>query len=227
MEEKDSVKKTTKKRATTKKVKVEEEKKTMSIEDIPQELIAQIIAMARDIQKDEKKEDSNTKTVVKKGSKSKGKATKADLIKNKDKEVILKGVRGTCSFKSSKTNILYRWTSENDEETMTVAEILNMESKSKRYLHTPWLVLSEDFDNGETIKMIIEALGLEEVYTHLIDVDELLDKELCDIEDILKETSDEYKEIISSKIMKKIADKELRDMILVRELERMLGKSFM
>lgn len=227
MEEKDNVKKTTRKRTTTKKAKAEEEKKTMRIEDIPQELIAQIIAMAQSVQKDEKKEDNNTKTVTRKGSKNKGKATKADLNRNKDKEVILKSSNGMCSFRSNKTNILYRWVDENDEETMTVAEILNMESKSKKFLHTPWLVLTEDFDDGETIKMIIEALGLEEVYAHLVDIDELLEKDLCDIEDILKEASDGYKEIISSKIMQKIIDKELRDMVLIEELERMLGKSFM
>ena len=109
---------------------------------------------------------------------------------------------------------------------MTVAEILNMEAKSKKFLHTPWLIMIEDYDNGETIKMIVEALGLEKIYENLVDVDELLEKDLCDIEEILNEASNDYKEVVASKIRRKVVDKELRDIILIKELERMLDKTF-
>lgn len=217
MEEKDNVKKTTRKRTSTKK---NTEEKKISIEDIPQEVIAQILAMASVV--------NGEKTEGKKENKKrKGKATKADLNKIRDREIVLKSVDGMCGYRSTKTNVFYNWTDETDEEVMSVAEILNMESNSKKFLHTPWLVMAEDFEEGETIKMVVEALGLEKIYENLIDIDELLEKDLCDIEETINESTEGYKEIISSKIRKKVTDKELRDIILIKELERILNKSFM
>lgn len=225
MEEKE-VKKTTRKKATTKKVeeKKVEEKKDEKIEitlDELQKMIAQMAAMAM-ANNTPKEENVSEKKLTKK----KGRVTKADLHKIRDREVTLKSANDMCSFKSNKTNIMYSWVDENDEETMTVAEILNMEAKSKKFLHTPWLIMIEDYDNGETIKMIVEALGLEKIYENLVDVDELLEKDLCDIEEILNEASDDYKEVVASKIRRKVVDKELRDIILIKELERMLDKTF-
>lgn len=225
MEEKE-VKKTTRKKATTKKVeeKKVEEKKDEKIEitlDGLQKMIAQMAAMAM-ANNTLKEENVSEKKLTKK----KGRVTKADLHKIRDREVTLKSANDMCSFKSNKTNIMYSWVDENDEETMTVAEILNMEAKSKKFLHTPWLIMIEDYDNGETIKMIVEALGLEKIYENLVDVDELLEKDLCDIEEILNEASDDYKEVVASKIRRKVVDEELRDIILIKELERMLDKTF-
>ena len=217
MEEKE-IKKTTRKKATTK--KVGEEKTQLTLEGV-QRLIAQMAAMVN--ARNEVKEE---KVTEKKINKKKGKITKADLHKIRDREVILKSANDMCSFKSNKTNIMYSWIDENDEETMTVAEILNMEAKSKKFLHTPWLIMIEDYDDGETIKMIVEALGLEKIYENLVDVEELLEKDLCDIEDILNEATEDYKEVVASKIRRKVVDKELRDIILIKELERMLNKSF-
>lgn len=217
MEEKE-IKKTTRKKATTK--KVGEEKTQLTLEGV-QRLIAQMAAMVN--ASNEVKEE---KVTEKKINKKKGKITKADLHKIRDREVILKSANDMCSFKSNKTNIMYSWIDENDEETMTVAEILNMEAKSKKFLHTPWLIMIEDYDDGETIKMIVEALGLEKIYENLVDVEELLEKDLCDIEDILNEATEDYKEVVASKIRRKVVDKELRDIILIKELERMLNKSF-
>jgi len=217
MEEKET-KKTTRKKATTK--KVGEEKIQLTLEEV-QGLIAQMAAMVK--ASNEVKEE---KVTEKKINKKKGKITKADLHKIRDREVILKSANDMCSFKSNKTNIMYSWIDENDEETMTVAEILNMEAKSKKFLHTPWLIMIEDYDDGETIKMIVEALGLEKIYENLVDVEELLEKDLCDIEDILNEATEDYKEVVASKIRRKVVDKELRDIILIKELERMLNKSF-
>lgn len=217
MEEKET-KKTTRKKATAK--KVGEEKIQLTLEEV-QGLIAQMAAMVK--ASNEVKEE---KVTEKKINKKKGKITKADLHKIRDREVILKSANDMCSFKSNKTNIMYSWIDENDEETMTVAEILNMEAKSKKFLHTPWLIMIEDYDDGETIKMIVEALGLEKIYENLVDVEELLEKDLCDIEDILNEATEDYKEVVASKIRRKVVDKELRDIILIKELERMLNKSF-
>lgn len=218
MEEKE-IKKTTRKKTTTTK-KVGEEKIQLTLEEL-QGLMAQMAAMVK--ASNEVKEE---KVTEKKINKKKGKITKADLHKIRDREVILKSANDMCSFKSNKTNIMYSWIDENDEETMTVAEILNMEAKSKKFLHTPWLIMIEDYDDGETIKMIVEALGLEKVYENLVDVEELLEKDLCDIEDILNEATEDYKEVVASKIRRKVVDKELRDIILIKELERMLNKSF-
>lgn len=213
------VKKTTRKKATTAK-KPSEEKIEITLDEL-QKMIAQMAAMTM-ANNTPKEENVSEKKLTKK----KGRVTKADLHKIRDREVTLKSANDMCSFKSNKTNIMYSWVDENDEETMTVAEILNMEAKSKKFLHTPWLIMIEDYDNGETIKMIVEALGLEKIYENLVDVDELLEKDLCDIEEILNEASDDYKEVVASKIRRKVVDKELRDIILIKELERMLDKTF-
>lgn len=191
-------------------------KKNMGIEDIPQELLAQIIAMAKESMSSEKA----VEPVIKKSEKPE-KITKAYLNKIKEKEVVVKSVNGNVTFKSPKTNIMYQWLENGDEEVLTISEILAMESSSKRFLHTPWLIVEDDD--------VVEALALGRLY-HVINkienIEELLDMEIYEIENLIKEVPKEFKNSLSSNILIKVQSGELRDYILIQELERILGKTF-
>ncbi len=94
------VKKTARKKATTAK-KPSEEKIEITLDGL-QKMIAQMAAMAM-ANNTPKEENVSEKKLTKK----KGKITKADLHKIRDREVTLKSANDMCSFKSNKTNIMY------------------------------------------------------------------------------------------------------------------------
>ena len=72
-----------------------------------------------------------------------------------DEDVLVRSVAGTVCFKSPKTGVTYNFMENGDEEWLTVDEILQMETASKKYLHEPWLIVEDDEIN--------EILGISKV----------------------------------------------------------------
>lgn len=155
-------------------------------------------------------------------SNNKIKKTKAYLRKERgNEEVVVKSVSGTVCFKSPKTGITYNFLENGDEEFLTVDEILQMETSSKRYLHEPWLVVEDDEIN--------EILGIKEISekTNILNnIDEILELTVGEIEDLLKDATPDYKSTFGGIVLSKIKDETLRDGILIRELGRMLNMDF-
>lgn len=139
-----------------------------------------------------------------------------------EEDVLVKSVAGTVTFKSPKTGVTYSWLEIGDEEWLTVDEILQMETRSKKFLHEPWLMVMDDEIN--------EILGLKEVteiVSDLENVDEILEEyTVAEIEELLNKSSKGYRDTFSGVIMNKILADELKDGVLIRELGRILEVDF-
>ena len=229
MEEEKKVKETKTKKTSTKttkssaKTKKETETKSktnseLTIENISPALMEQMFKIFQQMQSINNTETINNEVIEEKPKK----ITKSYLRKIKDKEIVVRSVAGVVSFKSPKTNILYKWTEIGDEEVLTVDEILTMDSTSRRFLNTPWLVIDD--------KEVIEGLGLSNLYKTIEkveDVDNLLLLEIDEIEEIINKAPYEYKKTLSGVIFEKVNNKELRDMVVIKELERILGTTLL
>ena len=212
--------KTTKSSSKTKK-ETETKSKTnseLTIENISPALMEQMFKIFKQMQSINNTETVSDEVIDEKPKK----ITKSYLRKIKDKEIVVKSVAGVVSFKSPKTNILYKWTEIGDEEVLTVDEILTMDSTSRRFLNTPWLVIDD--------KEVIEGLGLSNLYETIEkveDVDNLLSLEIDEIEEIINKAPYEYKKTLAGVVFEKVNNKELRDMVVIKELERILGTTLL
>ena len=151
------------------------------------------------------------------------KKTKSYLRKERgDDDVLVRSVAGTVCFKSPKTGITYNFMENGDEEWLTVDEILQMETASKKYLHSPWLVVEDDEIN--------EILGISKVVDgveKLNNIEETLEElPIHEIEKLIKESTQDYKNTFAGIVMNKIKEGELRDTVLINELGRILNVDF-
>lgn len=214
-------KKSPTKKATKKKEEVVNQEvkaqKELTINDIPPELMNQMFAMFQQMQS-----KSETNVVTEKIIEKPKKLTKAYLRTIKDREVVVRSVAGVVSFKSPKTNTLYKWMEIGDEEILTVDEILAMDSTSRRFLNTPWLMLEDD--------EVIQALGLFDLYKlieKVEDVDNLLEMDMEEIEEVISKAPYEYQRTLSSVLFNKINNNEIRDIVLIKKLEDILGTTLL
>ena len=151
------------------------------------------------------------------------KKTKSYLRKERgDDDVLVRSVAGTVCFKSPKTGVTYNFMENGDEEWLTVDEILQMETASKKYLHSPWLVVEDDEIN--------EILGISKVVDgveKLNNIEETLEElPIHEIEKLIKESTQDYKNTCAGIVMNKIKEGELRDTVLINELGRILNVDF-
>ena len=224
-EEKKKVTTATKKKTTTTKAKVEtKEKEPVLATDMAQvspELMQQMFNQFLQMQSGLATStiaNENTKSIEEKPKK----ITKSYLRTIKDREVTVRSVFGTVVFKSPKTKISYKWTEIGDEEILTVEEILAMDSHSKRFLNTPWLIIEDE--------EVVEGLGLTNLYNiinKIENIEELLDMDIYEIEQLVDKAPYEYKKTLAGVIFQKVNDGEIRDIVLIKEFERILGTTLL
>lgn len=151
------------------------------------------------------------------------KLTKAYLNSIRDKEVAVRNVcNGLVTFRSSKTQIVYKWLTKGDVEFLTISEVLAMNAQSPLFLNAPWLVVDDD--------EVVEALGLtqvKETIDVIDDLDSLFDESITVIKNTLNNLSTEHKHQVADQVSLKIQNKELRDIYIIRELQEILGKEFL
>lgn len=217
----------TKKKTTAKaetKAKVEEKPQptlTTDFSNISPELMQQMFAAFQAMQEQNaiSAEPAKKEKVVEEKPK---KVTKAYLRTIKDREVVVRSVYGPVSFTSSKTHITYKWNEIGDEEVMTVEEILAMNSRSTRFLKTPWLVVDD-----EEVAEGLELTKLYDTIKKIEDIDELLELSVGEIKDIIRQAPYEYKKNLAGVIFDKVNKDEIRDRLLIRELEDVLGTTLL
>lgn len=94
------------------------------------------------------------------------KATKASLYRQRAREIPVRSyVDGRVIYKSKKTGVTYKWLEKGAYEILTIDEILNMESQSHKFLHSPWLVVDDE--------EVIEAFNLTDLYQSLEKVEDI------------------------------------------------------
>ena len=148
--------------------------------------------------------------------------SKAYLNSIREEEVEVRSVSaGTVVFKSPKTGMTYKWTGKDEVEVMTVGEVVSMHNASKKFLTTPWLVTDHEELN--------EGLGLQEVSETLDMIDDLDDFLALPIQEIkatIEDLPKTYHPVLAEQIGVKVSNGEIRDYILIRELEKLLNKEF-
>lgn len=208
----ESKKKTTTKKTTIKKDVVKKEVNPMDemLKNMTPEMMQQFMSFMQ--------QQNSPKVVVE----EKPKITKSYLSKIRDREVVVRSVSmGVVGFESKKTNVYYSWMNYGDTEIISVGEILEMESRSKLFLHTPWLVIEDDEVN--------EALGLSDTKKSLDvfdDFESFLELSLPEIKDYLSKVEKGYLHNICGKIQQAIDDGILTDFRKIRDLEKMVKAEF-
>jgi hypothetical protein len=211
--------KTTKK-ATTKKTVKEEVKLNEQVASgvqITPELMAQMFAMFQQMQNQQATQVEEKKVENKVVDKNK-KYTKSMLIDIENEMVTIRSVIRNVVFLSPKTQIKYNWLEKGDVESMPIKEILNMENNSKRFLHTPWLVIEDE--------RVIQALGLSELYElieKVEDVDTLINLEPKEIRRVFDKLPIEYRKNFTNQIIIKVATRELKDLEVIDTLSDILN----
>lgn len=219
--EETTVKTTTKPKAskpkTTKKVE-DSQPQNMTINDIPQELLAQLTAqIMQNINSTINKTTTENKptTIV---TEEPIIWNKASLSKVKQDVVEVRSVIGDCTFKNTRTGIEYKWYQDGDVEALTIEDILTMESTSKRFLHTPWLMVDDE--------RIIKAFDLEGMYKvvkEVENIDSFLENDISYIKETISKLPHDFKRQFKLKIIKMINNREIRDYVIVEELRDILG----
>lgn len=223
---KETTKKTTKKKATTKKVEevkqevVQQTQPQMTMEQM-QQMMMNMMQMMNAMQQNQIMQTVVEQPVVEEIKKeekvNKKKWSKIDLYDIADEKILVTSVSENIVYHAKKSGIVYRWPHIGDSEIFTVSELINMDNTSKRFLRTPWLKVSDE--------RIIEALGLGELYELLEkveDIDMLISMSTPEIERVFERLPKEYKEDFRDNVVKKIRNKELRDLAVIEVLSDVL-----
>ena len=132
----------------------------------------------------------------------------------------MKSIRSTVdnvNFLSPKTQTRYKWLQKGDVEALTISEILAMENVSRRFLHTPWLIVED--------KRVIEALDLQRTYElikKVENVDELVKLNKNEIATIFEELPKQYQNNFRNEIYKKVKSRELNNLSVIDNLGEIL-----
>ena len=223
---KETTKKTTKKKTTTKKVEevkqevVQQTQPQMTMEQM-QQMMMNMMQMMNAMQQNQIMQTVVEQPVVEEIKKeekvNKKKWSKIDLYDIADEKILVTSVSENIVYHAKKSGIVYRWPHIGDSEIFTVSELINMDNTSKRFLRTPWLKVSDE--------RIIEALGLGELYELLEkveDIDVLISMSTPEIERVFERLPKEYKEDFRDNVVKKIRNKELRDLAVIEVLSDVL-----
>lgn len=209
MEENKDIKQEQKKKTTRKKAEPKKEVKSENIDmcSIPPEMFAMFMKFMEAQQKTE----VQATAVEEKPTKW----NKTMLNKIKDEIVDVRSVvDARVIYVSPKTHIKYKWLEKGDVESLTIEEILAMDSK-KLFLRTPLLVVEDD--------RVLEGLGLEKInglVDKVEDIDKLVEMDLEDMENTINELPFEYKRNLRDEVSKKIENSEIRDYVVVQTLKR-------
>lgn len=219
-----------KKKAETNKVKetvkkpkeVKTEKKVESNNELfTPENMAKMFAMFKQFEQMEQKDDNVESSPTNKTELS-NKFNKVMLTKIEDEVVTVKSAINNVIFVSPKTQIKYKWNQKGDVEVLSIKEILAMENKSKRFLHTPWLIVDDE--------RVIEALELKDLYNKIIkveNIDSLIELSSNEIREIFVSLPDNYKNNFRNEIYMKVKTNELRDVVVINTLSDILGINLM
>ena len=182
------------------------------------ENMAKMFAMFKQFENMEQMQKSEKQETIKKEDISKNeKFTKVMLTKIGDEIITVRSAVDNVSFISPKTKVEYSWLAKGDVEPLTINEILAMENKSKRFLHTPWLIIEDD--------RVVQALSLQRTYDlieKVENVDELITLSKDEITRIFNELPSKYKNNFRNEIYRKIKTRELNNLSTIDDLSEIL-----
>lgn len=149
---------------------------------------------------------------------SKPKATKASLYQDRTREIPVRScINGRVIYKSKKTGVTYKWLEKGSYEILTIDELLNMESQSQKFLHSPWLMVDDED--------IIEAFNLAELYdlvAKVEDIDSFINMSLGEQKQIYNKLPKSLQNQVYNHIYNKVESGEIDSRAKIRELEELV-----
>ena len=150
----------------------------------------------------------------------KPKATKATLFQDRNRQVIVRScVDGRVIYKSKRSGMTWKWLEKGAYEVLTVEELLNMESQSHKFLHSPWLMVDDED--------IIEAFNLAELYdlvAKVEDIDSFINMSLDEQKQIYNKLPKASQNQVYNHICFKVDSGEIDSRAKIRELEDLVGR---
>lgn len=150
----------------------------------------------------------------------KAKVTKATLFQDRNRQVIVRScVDGCVIYKSKRSGMTWKWLEKGAYEVLTVEELLNMESQSHKFLHSPWLMVDDED--------IIEAFNLAELYdlvAKVEDIDSFINMSLDEQKQIYNKLPKASQNQVYNHICFKVDSGEIDSRAKVRELEDLVGR---
>lgn len=149
---------------------------------------------------------------------SKPKATKASLYQDRTREIPVRScINGRVIYKSKKTGVTYKWLEKGTYEILTIDELLNMESQSQKFLHSPWLMVDDE--------EVIEAFNLQELYdlvAKVEDIDSFISISLGEQKQIYNKLPKTLQNQVYNHIYNKVETGEIDSKSKIRELEELV-----
>ena len=149
---------------------------------------------------------------------SKPKATKASLYQDRTREIPVRScIKGRVIYKSKKTGVTYKWLEKGTYEILTIDELLNMESQSQKFLHSPWLMVDDE--------EVIEAFNLQELYdlvAKVEDIDSFITISLGEQKQIYNKLPKTLQNQVYNHIYNKVETGEIDSKSKIRELEELV-----
>lgn len=218
---KKDVKKTTTKKVTPSKAKVEKVvKSTTDNNDVMALLMKQIEDLQNQINQSKVTEIIET---VKEEIVTKPTSKKVTFQSIRNEEIMLKrvaGGMGVVIYKDKKTGDEFVWREVGDTDYVSGDIMKRMPDK---FLKTPWLKI---MDNDDAIDIFNLRVLYDDI--ELIEnVDKIIDMDDSKIYEIINRLSNEYKQVLSTNIMGKVSSGELSNINVIRKFERLLGKEFL
>lgn len=155
---------------------------------------------------------------VKQQETSKPKATKATLFQDRNRQVVVRScIEGRVIYKSKRSGMTYKWLEKGAYEILTIDELLNMESQSHKFLHSPWLMVDDED--------IIEAFNLAELYdlvAKVEDIDSFINMSLGEQKQIYNKLPKSLQNQVYNHIYNKVESGEIDSRAKIRELEELV-----
>ena len=149
---------------------------------------------------------------------TKPKATKASLYQERTREIPVRScINGRVIYKSKKTGVTYKWLEKGTYEILTIDELLNMESQSQKFLHSPWLMVDDE--------EVIEAFNLQELYdlvAKVEDIDSFINMSLGEQQKIYNKLPKTLQNQVYNHIYNKVETGEIDSKSKIRELEELV-----
>lgn len=149
---------------------------------------------------------------------TKPKATKASLYQDRTREIPVRScINGRVIYKSKKTGVTYKWLEKGTYEILTIDELLNMESQSQKFLHSPWLMVDDE--------EVIEAFNLQGLYdlvAKVEDIDSFVDMSLGEQQKIYNKLPKTLQNQVYNHIYNKVETGEIDSKSKIRELEELV-----
>ena len=150
---------------------------------------------------------------------TKPKATKASLYQDRTREIPVRScINGRVIYKSKKTGVTYKWLEKGTYEILTIDELLNMESQSQKFLHSPWLMVDDE--------EVIEAFNLQELYdlvAKVEDIDSFINMSLGEQQKIYNKLPKTLQNQVYNHICFKVDSGEIHSRAKIRQLEELVG----